>query len=148
MGHYLTICQLLSFCNSFYMAQTYYFGTVRTVCLRIVGSFVSLNVSFKILKLTQNCDISQALFSTVFTWLTIFSVHLNCTETCPCSTIDNTSALLQVLVWRQAGGRPLPDLMLTQFSDAYICHFVTFQPDVRQMFTYPSSLYLFIDAMC
>ena len=40
----------------------------------------------------------------------------------PRSPIDNRPALVQVMAWRQAGNKQLPDLMLTQFTDAYMWH--------------------------
>ena len=38
----------------------------------------------------------------------------------PMSPIDNKSALVQVMAWRWTGDKPLPELMLTQFADAYM----------------------------
>ena len=35
---------------------------------------------------------------------------------------DNKSTLVQVMAWRRTGDKPLPDLMLTQFTDAYMRH--------------------------
>ena len=40
----------------------------------------------------------------------------------PRSPIDNKPILVQVMVWRRAGDKPLPELMLTQFTDAYMRH--------------------------
>ena len=37
----------------------------------------------------------------------------------PKGIIDNKSALVQVMAWRRAGDKPLPEPMLTQFTDAY-----------------------------
>ena len=36
------------------------------------------------------------------------------------SPIDNKPALVQVMAWRRTGDKPLPELMLTQFADAFI----------------------------
>ena len=36
------------------------------------------------------------------------------------SPIDNISALVLVMAWRQTGDKPLPEPMLTQFTDAYM----------------------------
>ena len=36
------------------------------------------------------------------------------------SPIDNISALVPVMAWRQTGDKPLPEPMLTQFTDAYM----------------------------
>ena len=38
------------------------------------------------------------------------------------SPIDNMSALVQVMAWRRIGDKPLPELMMTQFIDAYMRH--------------------------
>ena len=40
----------------------------------------------------------------------------------PRSPIDNKPALVQVMAWHRTGDTPLPKLMLTQFSDAYMRH--------------------------
>ena len=36
--------------------------------------------------------------------------------------IDNKSALVKVMAWRQTGDEPLPGPMMTQFIDAYMRH--------------------------
>ena len=38
----------------------------------------------------------------------------------PKGPIDNKPAWVQVMVWRQTGDMPLPEPMLTQFTDAYM----------------------------
>ena len=40
----------------------------------------------------------------------------------PRSPIDNKPALVQVMAWRWAGDKPLPEPMMTQFTDAYMRH--------------------------
>ena len=40
----------------------------------------------------------------------------------PNGLIDNKSALVQVMAWRQTGDKPLPEPLLTQFADAYMRH--------------------------
>ena len=40
----------------------------------------------------------------------------------PKSPIDNRPALVQVMAWRRRGDKPLPEPMLTQFTDAYMQH--------------------------
>ena len=40
----------------------------------------------------------------------------------PRSPIDNKPAVVQVMAWRRTGDKPLPELMLTQFTDAYMRH--------------------------
>ena len=36
----------------------------------------------------------------------------------PPSVIDNKSALVQVMAWHWIGGKPLPEAMMTQFTNA------------------------------
>ena len=36
--------------------------------------------------------------------------------------IDDKPALVQVIAWRRTGDKPLPEPMLTQFTDAYMWH--------------------------
>ena len=40
----------------------------------------------------------------------------------PSSPIDNKSAFVQVMAWRRTGDKPLPEQMMTQFTDAYMRH--------------------------
>ena len=40
----------------------------------------------------------------------------------PRSPIDNKPVLVQVMDWRRRGDKPLPEPMLTQFTDAYMRH--------------------------
>ena len=40
----------------------------------------------------------------------------------PKGPIDYKSALVQVMAWHRTGEKPLPESMLTQFTDAYIRH--------------------------
>ena len=40
----------------------------------------------------------------------------------PRSAINNKPALVQVMAWRRTGDKPLPELMLTQFTDVYMRH--------------------------
>ena len=40
----------------------------------------------------------------------------------PRSPIDYKPALVQVMAWRRRGDKPLPEPMLTQFTDAYMRH--------------------------
>ena len=38
----------------------------------------------------------------------------------PKGPIYNKSALVQVMAWRQTGDKPLPEAMMTQFTDTYM----------------------------
>ena len=40
----------------------------------------------------------------------------------PYSPVDNKSALVQVMAWCQTGNKPLPEAMMTQFTDVYMRH--------------------------
>ena len=40
----------------------------------------------------------------------------------PRSWINNKPALVQVMAWPRTGDKPLPELMLTQLTDAYMQH--------------------------
>ena len=40
----------------------------------------------------------------------------------PKSPIDNKPALVQVMAWCRSGDKPLPEPMITQFTDAYMRH--------------------------
>ena len=43
----------------------------------------------------------------------------------PEDPIDNKAALVQVMAWRRTDVKPLPEPMLTQFTDAYMRHYAT-----------------------
>ena len=40
----------------------------------------------------------------------------------PGSHINNKPALVQLMAWQRTGDKPLPEWMLTQFTDAYMQH--------------------------
>ena len=40
----------------------------------------------------------------------------------PRSPIDYKPALVQVMAWRRTGNKPVPEPMMTQFTDAYMQH--------------------------
>ena len=40
----------------------------------------------------------------------------------PRGPIDNKPSLVQVMVWRRTGDKPLPEPMMVQFTDAYMQH--------------------------
>ena len=46
----------------------------------------------------------------------------NFTEVVPKGPIDNNLALVQIMAWRCIANKPLSELMLAQFTDAYIWH--------------------------
>ena len=63
-------------------------------------------------------DIFKCIFMNEKFWISI-QISLNFV---PRGPIDNTWALVQVVAWRRTGDKPLPEPMLTQFSDTYIWH--------------------------
>ena len=64
------------------------------------------NNNFKCISLTEN-DRIPIQFSLKFA---------------PTSPIFNKPALVQVMAWCGTGDKPLPEPMLTQFTDAYMGH--------------------------
>ena len=40
----------------------------------------------------------------------------------PNGPIDDNPALIQIMAWRRIGDKPLPEPMLTRFTDAYMRH--------------------------
>ena len=47
------------------------------------------------------------------------SIHIS-QKFVPMGPINNKSALVQVMAWRRTGDKPLPEAMMTQFTDAYM----------------------------
>ena len=65
--------------------------------------------------LDKMAAISQSVFSNAFSWMKrFFYFDSNFTEVFPKGPIDNTSALVQVMVWRRTGCKPLPELIWCQ----------------------------------
>ena len=64
------------------------------------------NNNFKCIFLNANDKISI--------WISLIFV--------PRSIIDNKPALVQAMAWHRTGNKPLPEPMLTQFTDAYMRH--------------------------
>ena len=63
-------------------------------------------------------DIFKSIFLNENDWIPIW-ISLNFV---PRSPIDNKPALVQVMAWCRTGDKPLPEPMLTQFTDAYMRH--------------------------
>ena len=66
--------------------------------------------------------ISQTLVSNAFSWMKscfFIWISLKCISKGP---IDNKTALVQIMAWCRTGDKPLPQPMLTQFTDAYMRH--------------------------
>ena len=67
--------------------------------------------------------ISQTTFSNTFLWMKscVFLSKISL-KVVPKGLIDDKSALVQVMAWRQTGDKPFPEPMMTQFIDAYMRH--------------------------
>ena len=60
---------------------------------------------------------------TCISWMKSYVFWLNfLLKFVPKGPIHNRPVLVQVMAWRQTGGKPLPEVMLTQFTDAYMRH--------------------------
>ena len=61
--------------------------------------------------------LSQTTFSSAFSWMKTFRISL---KFVPKNPINNKSALVHVMAWRQIGDKPLSEPMLTKSTDVYI----------------------------
>ena len=66
--------------------------------------------------------IVQTAFSNACSSMEIFGFPLVFHWNIPEGPTDNKSSLVQVMLWRQTGDKPLPELMMTKSSDAYMRH--------------------------
>ena len=67
--------------------------------------------------------ISQTTYSIAFTWMKNVRIFIQILlKIVPKGSIENKSALVQVMAWNWTGDKPLPKPMLTQFSDEYMWH--------------------------
>ena len=77
----------------------------------------SMNIQNSIYDMKITDDIFKSIFNeSVWTSITISLKFI------PKGPIDYKSALVQVVAWHRTGEKPLPESMLTQFTDAYIRH--------------------------
>ena len=74
------------------------------------------------LLLDEMAAILQTIFPDAFYLMKILNFVWISPKFAPMSPIDNTSTLVQVMAWRRTGDKPLPEPMLTQFTDAYMRH--------------------------
>ena len=65
--------------------------------------------------------ITDAIFKSIFNESVWISITISL-KFIPKGHIDYKSALVQVMAWHRTGEKPLPESMLTQFTDAYIRH--------------------------
>ena len=62
----------------------------------------------------------------IFKWIflnenVIISIEISL-KSVPKGPINNIPALVQVMAWRRPGDKPLSDLMMVKFTDAYMRH--------------------------
>ena len=65
--------------------------------------------------------ITDDIFKSIFNESVWISITISL-KFIPKGPIDYKSALVQVMAWHRTGEKPLPESMLTQFTDAYIRH--------------------------
>ena len=65
--------------------------------------------------------ITDDIFKSIFNESVWISITISLTVF-PKGPIDYKSALVQVVAWHRTGEKPLPESMLTQFTDTYIRH--------------------------
>ena len=71
-------------------------------------------------------DIYKCIFLNKNTWLSV-KIPL---KFVPKGPINNIPALVQIMAWRRPGDKPLFELMLTQFTDAYMRPDICFIRDI------------------
>ena len=95
--------------TSFYSELTsLYISTPYTYQVWIYHSIYDMKITDDIFKYIFNENV----------WISI-TISL---KFVPKGPIDYKSALVQVMAWHRTGEKPLPESMLTQFTDAYIRH--------------------------
>ena len=65
--------------------------------------------------------ITDDIFKSIFNESVWISITISL-KFIPNGPINYKSALVQVVAWRPTGEKPLPESMLTKFTDAYIRH--------------------------
>ena len=65
--------------------------------------------------------IKDDIFKSIFNEGVLISITISL-KFVPKGPIDYKSALVQVMAWHRTDEKPLPELMLTKFTDAYIRH--------------------------
>ena len=95
-------------------------GTCRTLMPIFSSAFVQFSwISH--LPLDKMAAISQTTYSNAFFYeRQVLYFDSNFTEVC--SHGSNWSPLVQLMAWRRTGDKPLPEPMLSQFTDAHMQH--------------------------
>ena len=86
-------------------------------------SMSSWGVNITHLPLDKMAAISQMAFSNAFLWIEKFSILIKIVpKLALMGPIEIKSSLVGVMAWRQTGNKPLPEPMMTHFTDAYMQH--------------------------
>ena len=93
-----------------YVSNRTYWSAHSCACIDVLLTHLLLN---------KMAVISQTTFSSAFSTMKMLKIRLKCVFKGP---IDNKSALFQVMAWCRTVNKPLPEPMLTQFTDAYMRH--------------------------
>ena len=62
---------------------------------------------------------SQTTFSNAFSSINFFFIRISL-KFVPKDPIDNMPAFVDVMAWHRTGDKPLPEPVLTQFTDTYM----------------------------
>ena len=93
---------------------------------------LQLHLSYQQFYCLLRCDLYKRFYGSlhfpydIFQWILLnerFCIFM--LKLVPESPVDNASIMIQVLVWCQASDKPLPEPMMTLFTDAYMCFYVS-----------------------
>ena len=88
---------------------------ISSVTLQLRKSLITLRLK------TNGWHFADDIFEYIFLQEKFLHFEKNKLKFVSKRLIDNRSALVQVMAWHQTGAKPLPEPMLTQFNDAYLC---------------------------
>ena len=90
-------------------------ASLRILSTNASGCYIEYRIPFMIWKL------QTTFFKSIFNESVWISITISL-KFIPKGPIDYKSVLVQVMAWHRTGEKPLPESMLTQFTDAYIRH--------------------------
>ena len=103
----------------------WYYNTTterRAMCMILGYSLVVNHVFNSSLPGQNGRHFADGTFKRIFMNEKLFmSIRLSL-KFVPKGPIDNKAALVQAMAWRRTGDKPLPEPMLTHFTDAYMRH--------------------------
>ena len=79
-------------------------------------AMLQLHLSYQQFYCLLRCDLYKGFYG-IFQFKFHWSLFLF-----PIGPIDNIPALVQIMVWRRPGDKPLSAAMMAWFTDAYMCH--------------------------